>query len=262
MVRRFKLSVGASIYILIGLGFLGLIGIASIDLRELSTSLKEQKQVELRHLVDLAVGIAKEEHAAAERGAVPAAEAQKIALARITALRYDGNEYFFVSDMQHRILAHGVSAQLVGKDLSDTKDPTGKRLVVDLVDAVRKNGSGFVDYVWAKPGADKPQPKLSYVAGFAPWGWAITTGVYVDDLDAQTWAAAQRSLLAAVLVMLLTLVVSIVMARRITRPLKAMTGTMGELAAGNLQVAIPGVGRRDEIGEMAEAVAVFKTNAV
>lgn len=41
-----------------------------------------------------------------------------------------------------------------------------------------------------------------------------------------------------------------------------MTAAMNDLAGGNLQVAVPGVGRSDEIGEMADAVQVFKTNAV
>ena len=37
---------------------------------------------------------------------------------------------------------------------------------------------------------------------------------------------------------------------------------MGELAAGRLEVAVPGVGRRDEIGEMAAALDVFKNGMI
>ncbi|MCG5244024.1 methyl-accepting chemotaxis protein [Azospirillum doebereinerae] len=53
-----------------------------------------------------------------------------------------------------------------------------------------------------------------------------------------------------------------VIGRAITRPIAAMTGAMGDLAAGNLNVAIPGLGRRDEIGAMADAVNVFRENAL
>ena len=80
--------------------------------------------------------------------------------------------------------------------------------IAEMVDLVRQKSAGFVDYVWPKPGADKPQPKLSYVAGFAPWGWAVSTGVYIDDLDAQTWASTKRSLIAAGIVLLISLAVS------------------------------------------------------
>ncbi|WP_158859496.1 methyl-accepting chemotaxis protein [Rhodoplanes serenus] len=48
----------------------------------------------------------------------------------------------------------------------------------------------------------------------------------------------------------------------LSRPLKAMTKAMRELADGHMEVALPGLGRRDEIGEMAKAVERFKVVAV
>src|SRR5690349_16693304 len=125
--------------------------------------------------------------------------------------------------MQPRMLMHPTKPELNGKDLSAMKDPNGKFLFVDFVDAVRKNGAGFVAYEWPKPGFDKPQPKLSYVAGFAPWNWVVGTGVYIDDLDAQTSSSTQRALLAASVVLLIMLAVSMLAARSITRPLQRMT---------------------------------------
>jgi len=135
-------------------------------------------------------------------------------------------------------------------------------LFVEFVNVVRKDGAGFVSYEWPKPGFNQPQPKLSYVAGFAPWSWVIGTGVYIDDLSAQTWASTQRSLIAAGLVLLLALAVSMFVAQGITKPLQRMTVAMNDLAGGKLDVEVPGIGRSDEVGEMAEAVEVFKSNAV
>lgn len=48
----------------------------------------------------------------------------------------------------------------------------------------------------------------------------------------------------------------------ISRPLERMTTTMRTLADGNTTVSVPSVGRRDEIGAMADAVAVFKNNLI
>ena len=48
---------------------------------------------------------------------------------------------------------------------------------------------------------------------------------------------------------------------RILRPLFALTGAMGELAEGNFDVVLPGLGRKDEIGDMAQAVETFKVKA-
>jgi len=47
-------------------------------------------------------------------------------------------------------------------------------------------------------------------------------------------------------------------ARRVTRPLDALTGVVGTLSAGNTRVTVPHAGRRDEIGTLARAVEVFR----
>jgi methyl-accepting chemotaxis protein len=261
MPRRFRMTVGRKIYALIGLSFIGLLGIAFLDSRELASSLKQQKQIELKHLAELALGMVKEEHAASQKGDIAVADAQKRAMTRVAALRYGNNDYFWINDMQPRMVMHPMKPELNGSDLSANKDPNGKALFVDFVNVVRKDGAGFVPYEWPKPGFERPQPKLSYVVGFAPWNWVIGTGVYIDDLDAQTWASTQRSLIAAGLVLLLALAVSVFVARGIARPLQRMTGAMKDLAGGKLDVEVPGIGRRDEVGEMADAVEVFKNNA-
>ena len=54
----------------------------------------------------------------------------------------------------------------------------------------------------------------------------------------------------------------VVLSRAIAAPVNAMTGAMRRLAGGDNTVAIPGAGRRDEIGEMAAAVQVFKDAAI
>ena len=253
-IRRARMTVGRKIYALICLSFVGLLGVAFFESRELASSLDQQKQIELRHLGELALGIVKEEHAAAQKGGVSDADAQKRAMARIGALRYGNNDYFWINDMHPKMVMHPIKPEMNGNDLSTYKDPNGKLLFVDFVNTVKKSGSGFVPYEWPKPGFDKPQPKLSYVVGFAPWNWVVGTGVYIDDLKAQTWASTQRSLIVAGVILLFMLVVSIFVARSVTGPLRRMTAAMNDLASGNLAVEVPGIGRGDEVGEMAKAV--------
>ncbi len=262
IAQRFPMTIGRKIASLIGLAFVGLVGIALLSSYEMSSGLEQQKQLELRHLTELALGIAKEEHASVQASGVAPADAQKRALARISTLRYGNNDYFWVNDMHPKMVMHPMKPEMNGTDISTFKDPNGKALFVDFVNVVKKDGSGFVGYEWPKPGFDKPQPKLSYVVGFAPWGWVIGTGVYIDDLKAQSWAATQRELIVAGIIMLLTLGVSIVVARLITVPLRDMTTTMIALARGKLDVELIGLNRHDELGEVAKAVEVFKGNAL
>ena len=103
----------------------------------------------------------------------------------IKALRYgpENKDYFWINDMHPTMVMHPFKPQLDGKDLSDNKDPNGKKLFVEMVKVCGDKGEGFVDYYWPKYGADKPQPKLSFVKLFKEWGWVIGTGIYIDDID-------------------------------------------------------------------------------
>ncbi|MGY4282655.1 methyl-accepting chemotaxis protein [Bradyrhizobium sp. LM2.7] len=56
--------------------------------------------------------------------------------------------------------------------------------------------------------------------------------------------------------------IALLTARAIARPIQGMTAAMGRLAGGDTSTEVPGMGRADEVGEMAEAVQVFKDNMI
>jgi methyl-accepting chemotaxis protein len=114
-------------------------------------------------------------------------EKQARAAVLIEALRYgpENKDYFWINDMHPRMVMHPYKKELNGEDLSDTKDPNGKKLFVAFTDICREEGEGFVDYHWPKYGADEPQPKLSYVKLYKPWNWVIGSGVYLEVAEEQ-----------------------------------------------------------------------------
>ncbi|HLZ06066.1 MAG TPA: methyl-accepting chemotaxis protein [Bradyrhizobium sp.] len=57
------------------------------------------------------------------------------------------------------------------------------------------------------------------------------------------------------------LLIAFLIARSIARPLEGLTSGMKELAAGNFGVVLPGLDRTDEVGDMAQAVEIFKVKA-
>jgi len=61
---------------------------------------------------------------------------------------------------------------------------------------------------------------------------------------------------------LLGAALALVLGRGISRPMSEMCKAMRELAGGNFDVVLPGLGRRDELGEMAGAVEEFKMQAI
>jgi methyl-accepting chemotaxis protein len=151
----------------------------------LTTQADEAMQARMnavRQAVEVVHGIVAAAQAEETRGALSREQAQALAIRQIGTLRYDRAEYFWINDMQPRMVMHPIKPELNGKDLGGMKDPNGLALFNTMVDIVRKDGKGFVAYQWPKPGHDTPVDKISYVQGFAPWGWVIGSGVYTGDL--------------------------------------------------------------------------------
>jgi len=136
-----------------------------------------------RQHVEVAAGVLAWAQAQEAAGKMPREQAQQMAMRAVSGLRYDGKEYFWITDMQPRMLMHPLQPELDGTDLGTNQDPNGFALFNAFVDTVRKNGKGFVAYQWPKPGSETPVDKISYVQGFEPWGWVVGSGVYVGDLQ-------------------------------------------------------------------------------
>ena len=256
-----RLRIGARILMIVAAAVLGMAVVAAISLDHLHDSLLQDRQTKSQHLVEVAHGLIAGFAAQAKAGALGTEEAQKRALAALAPLRYGAGDYFWVNDMRPAMILHP-KKELIGKDLTDFKDPTGKALFVEMVRVVKESGAGFVPYMWPKPGFEQPVAKISYVKGFPEWGWVVGSGIYLDDVDA-IFRAQSLLLLELVLgIMAVVVGVSLLVSRSITRPVHEMAGAMDRLADGDLEVDVPAQGRSDEIGEMSQAVAVFKRNAV
>lgn len=111
------------------------------------------------------------------------AEKQEQALKILKNMRYAGDNYLWINDMQATMVMHPMKPALDGKNLADFADPDGKKLFTEMVQVCTKDGQGFVDYMWSKPGEEKPVAKLSFVRLFKPWNWIIGTGVYLETAE-------------------------------------------------------------------------------
>lgn len=163
----------------------GIVAITAIVLGSERSLIMEERKTSLRQNVESAHSLIAHFHAQAKAkaGKMPEEQAQQMARDSLRAMRYSGNEYFWINDMRPVIMMHPIRPELDGKDLSDNKDPTGMRLFVEFVNVVKAREAGFVLYLWPKPGSTAPVLKASYVKGFAPWGWLVGSGVYVDAVD-------------------------------------------------------------------------------
>jgi methyl-accepting chemotaxis protein len=111
----------------------------------------------------------------------------------INHTRYGNSGYFWVNDLNSVIVTHPIKPRLNGKNLYNFKDKNGKQIFKEFSAVCKQNSEGFVDYVWPKPGFDKPQQKISYVKLFKPYGWVIGTGSYLDDVTSHMQKEALKT---------------------------------------------------------------------
>ena len=157
-------------------------------------------------------------HAQKEKDGVLSREkAQSSAISNLRRLRYgpELKDYFWINDMHPRIVMHPYRPDLEGKDISDFTDPNGKHLFVEFVKIVKANGAGYVDYEWQwKDDPGRIVPKISYVKGFAPWGWIVGTGIYVEDVRAEIVAITRKLTLICLAILAIIVVLSVYIVRR------------------------------------------------
>ena len=242
--RKFCLIVGLSVA-----GVLALTGFGLAHERSRQMADKEEK---VRSIVEASYSILVQSYQMEQAGKMSRAQAQGRAIEIIKAIRYEGENYLWINDYHPTMVMHPMKPQLDGQDLSENKDPNGKALFVEMADTVKQSGAGFVSYMWAKPGFDKPVPKLSYVKGFGPWGWILGTGIYTDDVDAAWWQSAELAgglTLACVVVLVL---ISASVFRSILGRLQQLVDRIKEVAEGDgdLTKRID-VSSNDEVAELA-----------
>jgi len=153
----------------------------------------EERKKDLINVAQVAMSSIKEYGELAKSGAMSKEEAQKAAMQRVKNMRYGTDGYFSISNSSSVTIMHPIKPELNGKDLSTFKDPNGTLVFVNISKAGAKTDGDFVSYVWPKVGSPDPVPKTSYVLRYEPWDWIVTTGVYVDDIN----AAFMRSLYEA-----------------------------------------------------------------
>jgi len=145
-------------------------------------SLKRKKAEQLKMIVD-SVHSMITNHYDALKGVAPKADLLEEMKEMVSRIRYEGDNYVWINDLTPRMVMHPIKPALDGTDLSDFKDPKGKKLFVEMAKVAKSDAhEGMVDYLWSKPGESEPKLKVSYVKLVPELGWVIGTGSWVEDI--------------------------------------------------------------------------------
>lgn len=229
-LRRF--SIFQRLMMLLMVVVLGLVILSLTNLTQQYATLKEQQYEKTKNLVETAHSLLTVFYSQHTAGILTEDQAKQAALTAIKGLKYDSTNYFWVNDFTPTMVMHPLKPQLDGKNLTDSKDPDGTRLFVEMVNIVEERGEGFVPYKWPKPGSEVPVDKISFVKGFAPWQWIVGSGVYLDNIN-QAFSKLRWLMIIDVFVIIAVVaILSIIISNSILHPIRLATDMMKEISEG------------------------------
>ena len=239
---------------------LSVAAVGGLSIRAIGRLTYDEHSARARVITEAATAIVIYYEGRAATGAMTTQAAQTAARDAVRAMRYDGDDYPFITDQTGLSLAHP-SPKVEGTNTLDLKDIHGTMLVRDQF-AAAQAGGGFSHYFWAKSVTNPTlEEKAAYSLLSPGWHWVTSSGVYLDSVRAAEWSILAGLLPPVLLLALLSVVVAVVVGRRIAGPIIRIAAVTRSIADGDLVSAVPDVDRKDEIGAMAQAVDVLKTRS-
>ncbi len=165
----------------------------------------DARKKHLRNIIEIAINLIRLNYDKFKQGILSKAEAQALSIQQLRSMRYDnGIGYVWINDVKKpipQLIMHPTMPELEGTILDlprfNLVDGSDKNLFAAFNKIGQKNGSGFIQYLWAKPlleGLSENQLKLSYIQLFSEWGWIIGAGVYIDDIEKEVSVRIQAVL--------------------------------------------------------------------
>lgn len=210
----------------------------------------DERKAKLNAQVETTLSIAK--HFYKQSSQIGEEEAKRLATETIQSLRYDSNNYFWITSPSQKIIMHPTKPSLNGQDASSFQDAEGNYHWREMSRIGKAQGKGFLEYYWKSPQGDV-QHKLSFVASMPEWGWIIGSGILISDIQ----EAFYKEAVTAGVIMLLSLgllgVMSFMIGQNIVKPLESLIKKIHLIADGDMRVRI-GYTRKDEVGIMGQEI--------
>ncbi len=239
----------------------GFVGLVSFQSYNTHNNLIEMKKVEIKSVIETAVSLLESYDARVKSGELTLEVAQDAAKKALTAINYSEDDYVFAVTHDY-IMVVNANPAVVDTNMRDRTDSSGKRFIEEYTDGARTQGSIFTTFLFTNAGVEDEIEKLTYVQNFAPWSWAIGTGVLQTDIDQLYWSSISTSGGTALVIIAGLMIVGWFIARSLTKPINLLNQQMVKISEGQFDTVVSGTDRADELGTMARAVEVFRDNGM
>ena len=260
-ILRLNVTARFMLVLLIGILFQAVISI--ISLADLKQSMLRDRTSEVKHLLEAGYSTLVYYQQQAQQGKMTDEEARQAASAVVRNMHYDAQNYYFIWDKDGVGIAHGGNSKYEGKNLltgpDSEKFPVASYMVRTLMDVAHGDAKeGIAKYKIPRAGQTIPLDKISYTRLFEPWGWAIGTGAYIDDIDEAFKVRAYELLTVFFALILIAGFVTYYVVHDLVLAMSRLSVRISSLTNGELHSDIPDVERRDEVGAMARALLALR----
>jgi methyl-accepting chemotaxis protein len=255
-----KLTIGKKLLLIVAVFSTVLVGMTTYLLMDMRSGMYEDRKAKLRGLVEAAVNTVNRYGDLAAAGKMPVEEAQKTALAVLAGMNFDGKNYFLVFNRNGILLMHPTRPGDIGHNMLDPKETTSANYSGYLNAATTQTPlEGFSVFIGRRPGSTvNDVPKLFLSSFDKHWGWVVTTGLFIDDLNELFLSRAVWAAGAVFAGLVLSLLLTLLLGRSITRPLNRTVNALEELGAGRFDADVPDDKSQNEIGRLSRAFLQFR----
>lgn len=247
MLKLENIKVSYKLASIVMVGIIGFITLLFISANALQKNLIAEREARLKAVIQSTLS-----QVAYLNQTLPKEQAQEQAKALINSLRFDDNNYMFVIDESRYTIVHPIRPHLVGQQMGNSGRDTEGQFWFTMVDLARNGQHGSLMYPWTNA-QGKPADKLSFVSGFAPWGWILGSGMLLDDIQHAVYQQFFKMGLATLAVTIIMIGLGIVISRAVIKPLDTIKDVMKNIAQGDLTTQIPIKGQ-DELGIVAQRI--------
>ena len=188
----------------------------------------------------------------------------------VKTLRYNKDGYFWIDGKDATLIAHPISSNREGENRTDETDKNGNKLIQNIISITTKEGGGFTNFYYIKPNEDDVSPKRAYSQLFEPYGWIVSTGNYVDDIDNQVVEKTTelnnglvkniiKLLISMGILLIMAIIVAIRFSSGLIKPLFGIKELAQRLSQFDFTKDIE-VHGKDEFGQTAKALNLAQDN--
>ena len=240
--------------------------------KEYENAKDEGYRMEIKSEVQSAIAVVQGYYEQYKNGDLSEKEAQELAKEAVRAMRYrdDDSGYMWIDGTDYTLIMHPILADQEGNNRYDLTDQNGVKIIQNIMKSADAGG-GYNEFYFTKADGVTVAPKVAYSEKFEPWDWVITTGNYVDDMNAEMKETENNMdkefttiitsfVISGVIILIIAMVIAFIFGKRLTLGIKKVEGNLQKTASGNLSFEIDSklLGRADEIGSIARSLNEVK----